>query len=168
MNIVVFLISIIKLLIFAISSPYIIVKWFFCLHLYIPIYITLLIQSFEQYSKINWETILQNCTLIIVKKKQLKKWGPTLIKKKNNPLLFCHENFIVVFKVVVFLSFGVSYFCNSCFSTKLYFLTFKFMNVERREGKSYWIATFWLPKISIFVLISLSFQEGFNGGSVFL
>ena len=63
-------------------------------------------------------------------------------KKKNNPLLFCHENFIVVLKVVVFLSFGVSYFCNSCFSTKLYFLTFKFMNVERREEKSYWIATF--------------------------
>jgi hypothetical protein len=167
MNIVVFLISIIKLLIFAISSPYIIVKWFFCLHLYIPIYITLLIQSFEQYSKINWETILQNCTLIIVKK-TIKKMRTNFDKKKNNPLLFCHENFIVVLKVVVFLSFDVSYFCNSCFSTKLYFLTFKFMNVERREEKSYWIATFWLPKILIFVLISLSFQEGFNGGSVFL
>jgi len=167
MNIVVFLISIIKLLIFAISSPYIIVKWFFCLHLYIPIYITLLIQSFEQYSKINWETILQNCTLIIVKK-TIKKMRTNFDNKKNNPLLFCHENFIVVLKVVVFLSFDVSYFCNSCFSTKLYFLTFKFMNVERREEKSYWIATFWLPKILIFVLISLSFQEGFNGGSVFL
>jgi len=86
MNIVVFLISIIKLLIFAISSPYIIVKWFFCLHLFQS--------TLPCLYKVLRETILQNCTLIIVKTKTTIKRRTNFDKKKKRALFFLLLYFI--------------------------------------------------------------------------
>ena len=90
MNIVVFLISIIKLLIFAISSPYIIVKWFFCLHLFQS--------TLPCLYKVLRETILQNCTLIIVKTKTTIKRRTNFDKKKHY-----FSSFYILYKRVVFV-----------------------------------------------------------------